>query len=1073
MIMEYAEGGELFNYICEKKYLSENESRKIFHQIIDAIYYLHQMGICHRDLKLENILFSSNKKDYIKIIDFGLSNLYLTGVNYDNPALSFGADFLETPCGSPGYAPPEMILGCKYDGLLSDIWSSGIILYSMMCGSLPFDDPNEDKLFAKIIRGEFYFPSNINISDEAKLLIKKILVVNPRLRANIKEIRSDPWFLKDYNPILGLFISIRDIPISHKIVEEMKKFGFNENEIIDNIKKNRHNRITTYYYLLVNNHIRREIETENDLISTTYNEYLKQQDLKNKLIKRSEKPISLKIMKYNSESLFDLKDENESDDSKQKFDLEYFKALIKESNLIEPKEEIIKTNTPIDEKKKLEKNKDKKVKKREERKNNFDNNNIHNLKNQKEKINDIKINKIKELKENINNNLCRGKSLKGTKSTKNKIIEALNSNKYSCSLSINKKKQKNILNEENKNKVFYKIKNHEKLENEESHKKSNEKKSSKNKDKINNKKYINSSFKISKLSKNNIHININSISNNKINSLINKDILDTINNKNIKLNKIKKIKNQKIKNFKNNIIKTNYFDTYNKNFDSKNYFEMESKKEIKTSRNFKNNYFLKSSSNSKSKSSNSKSICITEKNIKNKNYSYNISKNKSQNKKGNKESFNNIKINTVIKTERNKYSSLIKDNYFRNIKTNSFPKSENKSKTKSQDIENKHRKLINSNKNIEKKSLKKEKIQKKNKINSFSKKDNENKNNMRIKKLDLNNNLKYRNKKLNIDDINPNFNQLTERNNNHHINNIINNKKYDFILKDINDKKNNNFSTTIQKIIPSLKGLTIKENKPLINKSLMNLIKGFKNQAKYIDQRKSNKEIIQNKNKDIKQMKLDKSINLSKNKELNQNINTNNNQNNKTNNNINKKIRKISPINRNNRLIKSLVSNNINNINDNINKTNNVTKNNNNIKINPIKIKEIKTIKINNIPKNEIKKKSQKISINSNLEFISKNEKEKNNSKNHNSRINLKKLNYKNYRNINEIFINILTKNKINVIKTDNNEYICKKGNNKILLEINRFNNLDDYNISFNNINSNQKEFEVFKKQIINILNKY
>ena len=1084
--MEYAEGGELFNYIFEKKYLSEDESRKIFHQIIDAIYYLHQMGICHRDLKLENILFSSNKKDYIKIIDFGLSNLYLTGVNSDNPALSFGADFLETPCGSPGYVPPEMILGCKYDGLLTDIWSSGIILYSMLFGCLPFDDSNEDKLFAKIIRGEFYFPSNINISDEAKLLIKKILVVNPRLRADIKEIRRDPWFLIDYNPILGLYISIRDIPVSNKIIEELKKYGFNENEIIYNIKTNRHNKITTFYYLLVNKYTKNGIETENDLISDTYNEYIKQQDLKNKLIKKGEKPISLKIMKYNSESLLELKEEKENDISKQNFDLEYFKSLIEEKNLMESKEKNDKENTEINENKTLEKDKKLKSIKKEEIKNNIDKNIISRLKSQKEKITDLKINInknhqhgkiIKDFKENINSNFRGEKSLK---STKNKILESLVVNKYSYSTSINKKRPKNVLNDENKIKLSYKNKKSYKLEIEEYHKKSNEKKSStkKNRDIISNKNK-NSSFKISKLSinKNNIHININSISNNKTNYLINKDILNTINNKKLKINKINKIKNKNIKNFKNNLKKFNYFDKFNKEFKSRNYFQMEIQKEIKTSRHFKNKYILKSSSNSKSKSSKSKSVCVTENNISNKNYTSNISKNKNQKKKRIKYSFNNIKINPLIIRDGNKYSSLDKEN-FEIIKTNSIPKSENRNKTKS--IENKLKKLINSNKNIEKKSLKPEKIQIKKKTNSLNKKDNDNK--KIIKKLELNkinNNLKYRNKKFIIDDINSNFNQLTERNNNHHINNIINNKKYDFILKDINDKKIKNFSSNLQKIIPSLKGLAIKEKNPLINKSLNNLMSGFRNQTKFIDKRKSNNEIIEDRNRDKKTIKLDKSINKIKNKELNQN-------NNKANN-IYKKIRKISPINRNKRLIKSLISNNINSIIEN-NKKNSVIKRNN-IKINPIKIKEIKTIKINNIPQLVLKPKTYlKLNnldnidnikfknkfytdFNNNLEFNLKNEKIEINRKNHNSRINLKKLNYKNCRNIDEILINILTKNKINVIKTENNEYICKKGNSKIKIEINKFNNLDNYNISFNNINTNQKEFEGFKKQIINILN--
>ena len=122
MIMEYAEGGELFDYIIKKDHLSEDETRNIFHQIIDAIEYLHQMGITHRDLKPENILLDSSHKN-IKIIDFGLSNLYYTNNNSDENISKDGEiEFLETPCGSPGYAPPEMVLGNSYNGVLTDIW---------------------------------------------------------------------------------------------------------------------------------------------------------------------------------------------------------------------------------------------------------------------------------------------------------------------------------------------------------------------------------------------------------------------------------------------------------------------------------------------------------------------------------------------------------------------------------------------------------------------------------------------------------------------------------------------------------------------------------------------------------------------------------------------------------------------------------------------------------------------------------------------------------------------------------------------------------------------------------------
>ena len=185
LIMEYAEGGDLSSYIMEKKFLNENEARKIFQQLIDIVYYLHQIGVCHRNLNLENILFSSGGKNFVKVINFGRSNLYLTGVSSDNPTLAFGAEFLETPYENLVYTPPEMILGFKYDGLLLDIWSCGIILYAMLFGSFPFEDKNTEKLYSKIIKGEYILPKHINISQEAQSLLNKILVVNPRLRSNI------------------------------------------------------------------------------------------------------------------------------------------------------------------------------------------------------------------------------------------------------------------------------------------------------------------------------------------------------------------------------------------------------------------------------------------------------------------------------------------------------------------------------------------------------------------------------------------------------------------------------------------------------------------------------------------------------------------------------------------------------------------------------------------------------------------------------------------------------------------------------------------------------------------------
>ena len=125
--MELATGGELFNYIVKRKKLREKVACKFFKQLLDGIEYMGRLKIAHRDLKPENLLLDHNNN--IKIVDFGLSNLWK------------GNDQLKTACGSPCYAAPEMIAGKKYNGTEVDIWSAGIILYAMLCGYLPFEDP--------------------------------------------------------------------------------------------------------------------------------------------------------------------------------------------------------------------------------------------------------------------------------------------------------------------------------------------------------------------------------------------------------------------------------------------------------------------------------------------------------------------------------------------------------------------------------------------------------------------------------------------------------------------------------------------------------------------------------------------------------------------------------------------------------------------------------------------------------------------------------------------------------------------------------------------------------------------
>ena len=181
-VMEYCAGGELFNYIVKNKRLSEEESAFFYYQLICGLEYIHSLGIVHRDLKPENLLLT--KDHVLKIIDFGLSNYFKEGQE----------DLLITHCGSQCYASPEMVAGNKYNGFKIDIWSTGIILYAMLCGYLPFEDKDNDILFEKILECKLDFPKYI--SETSKDLIEKILVTDPNNRIDIPQIKEHPFFIK-------------------------------------------------------------------------------------------------------------------------------------------------------------------------------------------------------------------------------------------------------------------------------------------------------------------------------------------------------------------------------------------------------------------------------------------------------------------------------------------------------------------------------------------------------------------------------------------------------------------------------------------------------------------------------------------------------------------------------------------------------------------------------------------------------------------------------------------------------------------------------------------------------------
>ena len=257
IIMEYCEGGELFNYIVKKGRLSEEEASFFFYQIVNGVEYIFSKGVAHRDLKPENLLLTHN--NIIKIIDFGLSN-YFDGEND-----------LITPCGSPCYASPEMVSGKNYNGFNIDIWATGIILFAMVCGYLPFENPDNDKLFELILKAELDFPEHL--SEICKDLIKKILVTDPNKRINIEQIKKHKFYLmgkENYDKLLN----------KAKKNNKIKFKKHNSDNYLTNINikdTNNNNEINDF---IKNNKTKKELKTINNNIFTEKDNILNADNIK-------------------------------------------------------------------------------------------------------------------------------------------------------------------------------------------------------------------------------------------------------------------------------------------------------------------------------------------------------------------------------------------------------------------------------------------------------------------------------------------------------------------------------------------------------------------------------------------------------------------------------------------------------------------------------------------------------------------------------------------------------------------------------------------------------------------------
>ncbi|KAG0378208.1 serine/threonine-protein kinase KIN2 [Mortierella sp. AD032] len=220
MILEHVDGGQMLDYIISHGKLKEKHARKFARQIASALDYCHRNSIVHRDLKIENILIS--KSGNIKIIDFGLSNLY-------SPR-----SHLSTFCGSLYFAAPELLNAKVYTGPEVDVWSFGIVLYVLVCGKVPFDDQSMPALHAKIKRGFVEYPAWL--SNDCRHLLSKMLVTVPSQRATMAEVLAHPWMNKSYDLPQPSYCPQRSPltePLDLNVIRGMTGFEFGSEQEIE------------------------------------------------------------------------------------------------------------------------------------------------------------------------------------------------------------------------------------------------------------------------------------------------------------------------------------------------------------------------------------------------------------------------------------------------------------------------------------------------------------------------------------------------------------------------------------------------------------------------------------------------------------------------------------------------------------------------------------------------------------------------------------------------------------------------------------------------------------------------